>query len=404
MAIASFNDYSPVKYTVIPDIHGRPFWRDAVNDVETVPVVFLGDYLDPYPKDRVKWSDALKGLNDIVALKRRYPSQVTLLLGNHDVHYLPGYPYFATSTRYNHDLADMIRNFFVKNLDIFDVAKVIPRKDSRYPFLLTHAGIRRSWIAEMARIAHPESPAVLKFILELPEASGSAEAMAKMLNDALHTDQPDLRAYLFNMLASIPYSRGGHGSGSCVWTDIADLHQNENDLLFGSIQLVGHTRQFCFNAFSIEMKEPTNAYCLDYGRAFTLEPGTSPFIKFKMESKHHFYPSDLMAAPEFFIFGLWLWNLDDTAKAEAESIIQDAVRHDKVRIYAPGAYYVNKGYMSLFRKDGDPDLNEWTVRWYRNICRKLPGMAPEDLMSAILGYKLIDRYHLPKYPRLRWLD
>lgn len=393
-----------MRFTVIPDVHGRQFWRDAVNDVETVPVVFLGDYLDPYPEDMVRWSDAWKGLNDIVALKRRYPSQVTLLLGNHDVHYLPGYPYFATSTRYNHDQADMIRDFFMKNLDIFDVAKVIPRKDSRYPFLLTHAGIRRSWIAEMARIAHPESPAVLDFILALPEVSGNAEAMAKLLNDALHTDKSDLRAYLFNMLASIPDSRGGRGSGSCVWTDIEDLHRNENDLLFGCIQIVGHTRQFCFNAFSMEMKEQTNAYCLDYGRAFTLEPGTATFLKFKMELKHHFYLSDLIVAPDYFIFGLWLWNLDDNAKEEAEIIIQDAVKRDKVRVYADGAYYVYKGHMSLFRDEGDPDLADWSIRWYRRICRRLPGMAPEDLMSAILGYKLIDRYHLPKYPRMRWSD
>ena len=391
-------------YTIIPDIHGRQFWRDAVLDVETIPVVFLGDYLDPYPEDMVKWSDAWKGLNDIVVLKKRFPDQVTLLLGNHDVHYLPGYPYYATSTRYNHDRADLIRDFFMRNLDLFDIAKVIPRKNSRYPFLLTHAGIRRSWITEMARIAHPESPAVLDFILALPESSGNAEAMAKLLNDALHTDQSDLRGYLFNMLASIPDSRGGRGSGSCVWADIEDLHRNENDLLFGSIQIVGHTRQFCYNAFAPELKEPTNAYCLDYGRAFTLEPGTTPFLKFKMELKHHFYLSDLIVAPDFFIFGLWLWNLDDNAKEEAEIIIQDAVKRDKVRVYADGAYYVNKGYMSLFRKDGDPDLADWSIRWYRRICLRLPGMAPEDLMSIILGYKLIDRYHLPKYPRLRWLD
>lgn len=43
----------PTRYTIIPDVHGRPFWRDAVLDVDTTPVVFLGDYLDPYPQDGV---------------------------------------------------------------------------------------------------------------------------------------------------------------------------------------------------------------------------------------------------------------------------------------------------------------------------------------------------------------
>ena len=60
-----------MRFTVIPDVHGRPFWRDAVLDVETTPVVFLGDYLDPYPEDMVRWSDAWKSLQDIVALKKR---------------------------------------------------------------------------------------------------------------------------------------------------------------------------------------------------------------------------------------------------------------------------------------------------------------------------------------------
>ena len=48
-----------MKLTIIPDVHGRPFWRDAVKDavkdVADTPVVFLGDYLDPYPQDMVTW-------------------------------------------------------------------------------------------------------------------------------------------------------------------------------------------------------------------------------------------------------------------------------------------------------------------------------------------------------------
>ncbi len=53
-------------YTIIPDVHGRPFWRDAVKDVPDVPVVFLGDYLDPYPHERVTWEEAGQGFQDIL--------------------------------------------------------------------------------------------------------------------------------------------------------------------------------------------------------------------------------------------------------------------------------------------------------------------------------------------------
>ena len=34
---------------IIPDVHGRTFWRDAVEAAGEMPIVFLGDYLDPYP-------------------------------------------------------------------------------------------------------------------------------------------------------------------------------------------------------------------------------------------------------------------------------------------------------------------------------------------------------------------
>ena len=38
-----------MKILVLPDIHGRHFWKEPCNNIETYDkVVFLGDYLDPY--------------------------------------------------------------------------------------------------------------------------------------------------------------------------------------------------------------------------------------------------------------------------------------------------------------------------------------------------------------------
>ena len=39
------------KIIIIPDVHGRTFWRNAVEkyrNVKDVHIVFLGDYVDPY--------------------------------------------------------------------------------------------------------------------------------------------------------------------------------------------------------------------------------------------------------------------------------------------------------------------------------------------------------------------
>ena len=41
------------KYLIIPDIHCRKFWRESINEDKVDKVIFLGDYLDPYP-DEIK--------------------------------------------------------------------------------------------------------------------------------------------------------------------------------------------------------------------------------------------------------------------------------------------------------------------------------------------------------------
>ena len=40
------------KLIIIPDVHGRSFWRDAVKRNPGAEFIFLGDYLDPYPDER----------------------------------------------------------------------------------------------------------------------------------------------------------------------------------------------------------------------------------------------------------------------------------------------------------------------------------------------------------------
>lgn len=37
---------------IIPDVHGRDFWKDAANRFPG-NIVFLGDYLDPYPLEGI---------------------------------------------------------------------------------------------------------------------------------------------------------------------------------------------------------------------------------------------------------------------------------------------------------------------------------------------------------------
>jgi predicted phosphodiesterase len=86
-----------MKVLVLGDIHCRNFWRKAIYDNigKVDKIIFLGDYLDPYPEEIKKNPElmevndfydsyhALDMLNDIVSLKKNEPNKFILLTGNH---------------------------------------------------------------------------------------------------------------------------------------------------------------------------------------------------------------------------------------------------------------------------------------------------------------------------------
>lgn len=41
------------KIYVIPDIHGRDFWHDIKKIEDYEKIIFLGDYVDPYPHKKI---------------------------------------------------------------------------------------------------------------------------------------------------------------------------------------------------------------------------------------------------------------------------------------------------------------------------------------------------------------
>lgn len=71
---------------IIPDVHGRDFWKDAANRFPG-NIVFLGDYLDPYPLEGISPDEAFTNFQEILSFKKANPDRVTLLLGNHDLQY-----------------------------------------------------------------------------------------------------------------------------------------------------------------------------------------------------------------------------------------------------------------------------------------------------------------------------
>lgn len=223
---------------IIPDVHGRDFWREAVKEYPKGRFIFLGDYLDPYPDEGFNEDDAFRGLEDIITLKKDRPDDVILLWGNHDLHYL--YPEMMGS-RYDFDHAERNAHLFWGNQTLFKIAYEIVSGGKR--FLFSHAGVGKGWIKHSFPGLVPE------------------ELTADLLNDLVGYP-PFMEA-----LGDVSRHRWGDKPyGSMVWADVHEHFQKEN-FIPGVVQVFGHTR----------IKAPLNfrdlIYCLDCGRPFFLNLG-----------------------------------------------------------------------------------------------------------------------------------
>lgn len=200
-----------MKILIIPDVHGRDFWRYPIKE-EWDKIVFLGDYTDPYPGEAPQ-SEVLTNLIDIVDFKDKNPDKVILLWGNHDL------PYWCEEYRKQLDYwcrHDSLRHkdieaFFNENLDKFQWAY----QEDKY--LFTHAGINNGFAK------------LLGTMYGIVNAS--------VINDFFNNKDNQM------LLAMVSFYRGGWDKfSSPVW---ADIHEHygvvPNKYIKDYYQIFGHT-------------------------------------------------------------------------------------------------------------------------------------------------------------------
>lgn len=204
---------------IIPDVHGRRFWRDVVAGHEQDEIVFLGDYIDPYAFEKISTDDAWKEFMDIIEFKKEHPENVTLLLGNHDLGYIDK---DLCRVRMDHYHYSRNHGVFMENLQLFDIVKEIESGGKKV--LFSHAGFRQPWVD-----AHPE----------LWDGGTFSPAA---LNSFLHDEQK--LDVLLRALSDRSWYRGGKGDvGSPVWADI-DEFGIEKDPVEGYTQIIGHSLDY----------------------------------------------------------------------------------------------------------------------------------------------------------------
>lgn len=132
------------KLMIIGDIHGRDMWKhfgdiSLLINGEFEPdfdkYIFLGDYCDSFTLDNITIK---KNLIDIIEFKKKYPENVVLLWGNHDVQYLYGYGKHGCSGFRPEAYFDL-NDIFRKNNLLFTMAYQYDN------YLFTHAGVHTGW-------------------------------------------------------------------------------------------------------------------------------------------------------------------------------------------------------------------------------------------------------------------
>ena len=132
------------KILVIPDVHGRSFWKEAIEQYgdECDKIIFLGDEVDPYPTEGITRKEAIKTLEDIINFKTNNKDKTILLIGNHAAHYF--IPNFPRSTRYDSSNSYKIKELYSSHKSLFQLAYECTINGKNY--LFTHAGLMNSWV------------------------------------------------------------------------------------------------------------------------------------------------------------------------------------------------------------------------------------------------------------------
>lgn len=216
-----------IKWLIIPDLHGRAFWREPV--METLQdtdahIVFLGDFHDPYHHEFSDGDDYLQRsvdqFKEIIELKKQNPSRMTLLIGNHDCGYAIGDD--ICSSRMDRRHRRELEKIFDDNRDLFQIAAECDIAGRHIVF--SHAGILKGWADRVWGEEETSSP---EFDV--------VEELNKAWNQQTYG--------ILNSLGDYDGYRGwgGYQYGSPVWSDIRSWIRVTPEETFG-FNIVGHTQ------------------------------------------------------------------------------------------------------------------------------------------------------------------
>lgn len=207
-----------MKFLIIPDVHGKEFWRYAEKHIEEYDhIIFLGDYLDAWDSEGITNPMMLYNLKEIIRFRELEFEKIILLWGNHELSYFDS---TFLCSGYRPTMANEARMILMENRKYFQIAYQF--KD----LLFTHAGITNGWYKEHKDLITELTP---------EDEFDTSEWLAIALNRMF--DSKYFRNY-----AETGHIRGGYYKyGSHVLADMQETATGGT--LHEFHQIVGHTPQ-----------------------------------------------------------------------------------------------------------------------------------------------------------------
>lgn len=213
-----------MKTVVIGDIHGRSVWKLIVEMEKPDRVIFMGDYFDSFDISGV---EQIHNFKEIVEYKEtsfsrvgtleEHKTDVIMLIGNHDFHYMPGID--EAYSGYQSKIAPSIQQVLEENRNHLRMAYQMDQ------FLFTHAGVSTEF---MDGVFGKDGWKVENLAIDIHE---------------LYKYKP--RSFMFGMFCTSytdPYGDNIHQSP--IWIRPKSLMKANRDTLRNQvIQVVGHTEQ-----------------------------------------------------------------------------------------------------------------------------------------------------------------
>ena len=216
------------KILIIPDVHGRDFWKEPGKKVledTNAHIVFIGDYTDPYSSEWAPNFDyrqhTVDNFKEIIELKKQNPDRITLLLGNHDCGYAIGDS--ICSSRMDRSHWSELEKLFKENRELFQIAEECDIAGRHFVF--SHAGILKGWVKSVWG----------------DEADDTDFKVVDRLNNAWLGNDWNI----LGRLGDYDTYRGWSGFqyGSPVWSDIRSWIRVTPEETYG-FNIVGHTQLY----------------------------------------------------------------------------------------------------------------------------------------------------------------